>query len=118
MNRASFSQEGFFGQDFTAIFGIGIDIGDKWIVFAKAGIDSNRAQLPTENNPFDTWVIPGKNTDFESVGFEYYPLGSRNVRLHLCGSHNNIDGMDMYQANVGFTWKVNLLNIKKQKNQE
>ena len=118
MNRASFKQKGFFGQDFTAIFGIGVDIGDKWIVFAKAGIDSNRAQLPSETNPFDTWVTPGKNTDFESIGFEYYPLGSKNVRLHLCGSHNNIDGFDMYQANIGFTWKVNLLNIKKQKNQE
>ena len=117
MNRASFQQKDFFGQDFTAIFGIGVDIGDKWIVFAKAGLDYNRAQLPTETHPFDMYVIPGKNTDFESIGFEYYPLGSRNVRLHLCGSRNNVDGANMYQANVGFTWKVNLLNIKKNNQQ-
>lgn len=113
LNRASFEQKQFFGQDITAIYGIGVDIGDKWIVFAKAGYDFNKAQLPNAD-PFDTYVEPGMKVDFESVGFEYYPIGDRSLRLHLCGSHTSVDGDSKFQANVGLTWKVNLLNaIKK-----
>ena len=113
LNRASFEQEQFFGQDITAIYGIGVDIGKKWIVFAKAGYDFNQAQLPNATNPYDTYVEPGKKVDFESVGFEYYPLVDRSVRLHLCGSHTSSDGIHKYQANLGLTWKVDLLNLKK-----
>ena len=54
-----------------------------------------------------------KKVDFESLGFEYYPLGDRNIRLHLCGSHTSVDGVSKFQANLGLTWKVNLLNLKK-----
>ena len=111
-NRASFEQEKFFGQDITAIYGIGVDIGKKWIVFAKAGYDFNQAQLPNAD-PFDTYVEPGKKVDFESLGFEYYPLGDRSVRLHLCGSHTSVDGESKFQANLGLTWKVDLLHMKK-----
>lgn len=113
-NRASFEQEQFFGQDITAIYGIGFDIGEKWIVFAKAGYDFNKAQLPTATNPYDTYVEPGKKVDFESLGFEYYPMGDRSLRLHLCGSHTNVDGASKFQANLGLTWKIDLLHaIKK-----
>ena len=117
-NRASFEQERFFGQDITAIYGIGIDIGKKWIVFAKAGYDFNQAQLPNTDDhsqePYDQYVVPGKKVDFESLGFEYYPLGDRSVRLHLCGSHTSVDGESKFQANLGLTWKINLLNLMKQ----
>ncbi len=109
LNRASFEQEQFFGQDITAIYGIGVDIGPKWIVFAKAGYDFNKAQLPNAD-AYDTYVEPGKKVDFESVGFEYYPMGDRSLRLHLCGSHTSVDGEAKFQANIGLTWKVNLLH--------
>ena len=112
INRASFEQEKFFGQDITAIYGIGVDIGKKWIVFAKAGYDFNQAQLPN-TEAYDQYVTPGKKVDFESLGFEYYPLGDRNIRLHLCGSHTSVDGVSKFQANLGLTWKINLLNMKK-----
>ena len=113
-NRASFEQEHFFGQDITAIFGIGVDIGKKWIVFAKAGYDYNRAQLPnTDVYVYDQYVVPGKKVDFESLGFEFYPLSDRSLRLHLCGSHSCADGLHKFQGNLGLTWKVNLLNLIK-----
>ena len=112
LNRASFKQEQFFGQDITAIFGIGVDIGPKWIVFAKAGYDFNQAQLPN-TEAYDQYVIPGKKVDFESLGFEYYPMGDRSLRLHLCGSHTSVDGVSKFQGNLGLTWKVNLLNLSK-----
>ena len=116
-NRASFQQEHFFGQDITAIFGIGVDIGSKWIVFAKAGYDYTKAQLPnTEtHDQYDQYITPGKNVNFESLGFEFYPLSDRSLRLHLCGSHTNVDGASKFQANLGLTWKVDLLHafIKK-----
>ena len=112
LNRASFKQEQFFGQDITAIFGIGVDIGTKWIVFAKAGYDFNQAQLPN-TEAYDQYVIPGKKVDFESLGFEYYPMGDRSLRLHLCGSHTSVDGVSKFQGNLGLTWKVNLLNLTK-----
>ena len=109
INRASFEQKQFFGQDLTAIYGIGVDIGPKWIVFAKAGYDFNQAQLPN-TEAYDQYVTPGKKVDFESLGFEYYPMGDRNLRLHLCGSHTSVDGINMFQANLGLTWKVDLLH--------
>ena len=108
-NRASFEQEKFFGQDITAIFGIGVDLGKKWIVFAKAGYDFNQAQLPNAD-PFDTYVEPGKKVDFESLGFEFYPMGDRSLRLHLCSSHTSVDGESKFQGNLGLTWKIDLLN--------
>ena len=109
INRASFEQSQFFGQDLTAIYGVGVDIGDKWIVFAKAGLDFNQAQLPN-TEPYDQYVTPGKKVDFESLGFEYYPMGDRSLRLHLCGSHTSVDGISKFQANLGLTWKVDLLH--------
>ena len=116
-NRASFEQERFFGQDITAIYGIGVDIGKKWIVFAKAGYDFNQAQLPNTDDhtqeAYDQYVVPGKKVDFESLGFEYYPMGDRSLRLHLCGSHTSVDGESKFQANLGLTWKVDLLHLKK-----
>ena len=114
INRASFEQKQFFGQDITAIFGIGFDIGKRWIVFAKAGYDYNQAQLPnTEVYAYDQYITPGKKVHFESLGFEFYPIVDRNLRLHLCGSHTNVDGVSKFQANLGLTWKINLLNLAK-----
>ena len=109
INRASFEQTQFFGQDLTAIYGIGVDIGSKWIVFAKAGYDFNQAQLPN-TEVYDQYVTPGKKVDFESVGFEFYPMGDRSLRLHLCGSHTSVDGESKFQGNLGLTWKVDLLH--------
>jgi hypothetical protein len=40
-------------------------------------------------------------------------MGDRSLRLHLCGSHTSSDGISKFQANLGLTWKVNLLNLKK-----
>ncbi len=114
LNRASFEQDRFFGQDITAIYGVGVDIGKKWIVFAKAGYDFNEAQLPNAD-PFDIYIMPGKKVDFESVGFEYYPLKERDLRLHLCGSHTSVDGDSKFQANIGLTWKVKLIDPEKKK---
>ncbi len=59
-------------------------------------------------------MTPGKKVDFESLGFEYYPIGDRSLRLHLCGSHTSVDGISKYQANLGLTWKVDLLHLKKE----
>ena len=112
INRASFKQEQFFGQDITAIYGIGVDIGPKWIVFAKAGYDYNPAGLPNAS-AYDPNAVPMEKVDFESIGFEYYPLGDRNLRLHLCGSHTSSDGDSKFQANLGLTWKIDLLHAKK-----
>jgi len=108
-NRASFEQQQFFGQDLTAIYGVGVDIGEKWIVFAKVGYDYNQAQLPN-TEAYDQYVTPGKKVDFESVGFEFYPMSDRSLRLHLCGSHTSVDGESKFQANLGLTWKVDLLH--------
>ena len=108
IHRATFDQKPFFGQEITTIFGIGVDIGKKWIVFAKAGYDYNPAGLHNIG-VYDPTDIPKEKVDFESLGFEFYPMGDRSLRLHLCGSHTSMDGIHMYQANLGLTWKVDLL---------
>ena len=115
LHRASIKQEKFFGQYVTAIFGIGVDIGPKWIVFAKAGYDYNPTGLPN-TGAYDPEAVPMEKVDFESLGFEYYPLGSRDLRLHLCGSHTSMDGESKFQGNLGITWKINLLNLLKKIN--
>ena len=112
INRGFIDKKQFFGQAITGIYGIGVDIGPKWIVFAKAGYDYNPAGVPNIG-AYDPNDIPKKNVDFESLGFEYYPMGHRNVRLHLCGSHTSVDGKSKFQANLGLTWKVDLLHINK-----
>ena len=109
-NRASFEQDHFLGQDFTALIGAGFDIGKKWIVYGKAGYDFNKAQAHTTPDPYDQYVMPGRKVDFESVGFEYYPMERRNLRVHFCGSHTNTDGQNNFQANLGLTWKIDLLH--------
>ncbi len=116
IHRAELGRQKFFGQYLTALFGIGVDIGPKWIVFAKAGYDYNPAKLPN-TGAYDPNDTPKEKVDFESIGFEYYPLTDRNLRLHLCGSHTSMDGISMFQANLGLTWKVDLLNafVKKTK---
>ena len=110
-HRANFEQK-FFGQDITAIYGIGVDIGTKWIVFAKAGYDYNPAGLH-HIGVYDPNDSPREKVDFESVGFEFYPMSSRDLRLHFCGSHTCVDGAHKFQGNLGLTWKINLLNITK-----
>lgn len=112
IHRASLGEEKFFGQYITALYGIGVDIGPKWIVFAKAGYDYNPAGLPN-TGAYDPTSTPKEKVDFESLGFEYYPMGDRSLRLHLCGSHTSMDGVSMFQANLGLTWKINLLNLTK-----
>ena len=111
IHRANFEQK-FFGQDITAIYGIGVDIGPKWIVFAKAGYDYNPAGLPNIG-VYDASDSPREKVDFESVGFEFYPMDSRDLRLHFCGSHTCVDGAHKFQGNIGLTWKINMLNILK-----
>ena len=112
IHRASIEQRQFFGQYLTAIYGIGVDIGPKWIVFAKAGYDYNPSGLP-DTGAYDPNGTPKKNVDFESLGFEYYPMGDRSLRVHLCGSRTSADGIGKYQANLGLTWKVDLLHLNK-----
>ena len=112
IHRAAIDERPFFGQYLTAIYGIGVDIGPKWIVFAKAGYDYNPAGLP-DTGAFDPEGTPKTKVDFESIGFEYYPMGDRSLRLHLCGSHTSADGIGKYQGNIGLTWKVDLLNLLK-----
>lgn len=107
-NRGSFEHGKFFGHDMTAIYGIGVDLGRRWVVFAKAGYDFNKAQPQATVNPFDLWIVPGSEVGFESIGFEFFPLVERKLRLHVCGSHANVNGQNKFQANIGLTWKVDL----------
>lgn len=106
-NRASSKNTRFLAENYTILLGAGLNIGEKWIIFAKGGFDHNSDDIIDLYNPL------GGDVHFESAGFEFYPLGSRNLRLHFCGTHTNTDDTHNYQANIGLTWKVDLLNIKK-----
>ena len=110
-NRASRKNTRFLAENYTILLGAGLNIGEKWIIFAKGGFDHNSDDIIDLYNPL------GGDVHFESAGFEFYPMSSRNLRLHFCGTHTNTDGTHNYQANIGLTWKVNLLNIKKNNQQ-
>ena len=108
-NRASSKNTRFLAENYTILLGAGLNIGQKWIIFAKGGYDHNSTDIIDLYNPL------GGDVHFESAGFEFYPLSSRNLRLHFCGTHTNTDGTHNFQGNIGLTWKVDLLHafIKK-----
>ena len=84
-------------------------VNEKWNIFTHASYDANGGAIdPTVQIGTDIWRVGG--------GFEYFPTGKRNVRLHAATAYTFGEAMPsgalqnggfMFQA--GLTWRVNLL---------
>jgi hypothetical protein len=65
-------------------------------------------------------VLPGTNIRRAGLGFEYYPLANKSLRIHLygfriLGDNANIAGTLVNNQNIfgiGLKWNLDLLSFK------
>lgn len=116
-NRAASGQT-FLFRDVTVIGELGWNINEHWQTHLKYTYDVNKSGTDK-----DCLVLNGTEMNSISAGAEYYPLKKDrwSLRLHAnigyyWGTNTNPD--DFMQrntlfANVGLTFHINLLNLKK-----
>lgn len=76
---------------------------DKLDIFVKGGYDDNSINyVNTLNNPF-VYRDPYK---YVGGGVEYYPLDSKDLRLHCVYYYNNED--KIHNLDLGATWKLSV----------
>ena len=116
MNRSMPKDPSFF-LDFTVVGKFMYDICDHVSVFAKASHDHNKI-----NSSGDPSVMPGTSITRAGGGFEFFPLKqNKDLRIHavFCktfGSNGNPNGAlvdKQTYANIGLSWRMNLLSFKK-----
>lgn len=107
MDRFDFENK---GMSFSSMLDISWAVNEKWNLFTHASLDGNDCIIdPTVSAGTDIWRVGG--------GFEYFPTGKRNVRIHAATAYTFgkalptgalQKGQFMFQA--GLTWRVNLLS--------
>lgn len=117
MNRYA-SHQKFFLADCSLIAEIGYNLSPAWRLHAKYTYDVNN----TSSNA-DMYVLPGTELHMAGGGIEFFPLKRKrtSLRLHAdCyGSWGrNSNAADIMQnkttvLNLGVTWDMNLLRLKK-----
>lgn len=117
MNRAS-SHQTFFFKDMSVMGELKFRPADKWSVFAKATYDVNKSGTDA-----DITVLDGTELKMVGAGVEFMPfVNARHiVRFHATGFYSwgrNANSADLMQsktlfANVGVTWYMNLLSLKR-----
>ena len=76
---------------------------EKLDIFVKGGYDDNSINyVNTLNNPF-VYRDPYK---YVGGGVEYYPLDSKDLRLHCVYYYNNED--KIHNLDLGATWKLSV----------
>lgn len=106
MDRFDFENK---AMSFSSMLDVSWAVNEKWNIFTHASYDVNGGAIdPTVQIGTDIWRVGG--------GFEYFPTGKRNVRLHAATAYTFGEAMPsgalqnggfMFQA--GLTWRVNLL---------
>lgn len=117
MNRAA-SHQAFWAKDCSVVAELAYKPAAAWRIHAKATYDVNHSGTDA-----DLTVANGTELTMMGGGLEYYPIrGNRNsLRLHAAAYYawgKNSNTADLMQnktlfANVGVTWNMNILNIKK-----
>lgn len=111
MNRAA-SGQAFFLRDCSVIGELSYCPAQKWRLLAKASYEVNHADKAA-----DLCVMPGTELTRVGAGVEYFPLGSKDLRLHAyyCrswGTNTNPDGImqdNEDRAGIGLTWRIHIL---------
>ena len=86
------------GFDGSVVARLEYRIHGQWLLFAKGGWDLNEAvNVDPDGIAYDLTVAPGTRYLYGGGGVEYFPLGNRNLRLHLVGWADDR------------SWKLNLL---------
>lgn len=111
MNRASEGKD-FLAKDFTLVGRLAYQPTTKWNMYVKGTWDVNK----TESSA-DYVVTPGTDIVRVGGGVEYYPLASKNIRLH--GNYSYSVGTNtqpnpfvrdrLSMLNLGVTWRLKIL---------
>lgn len=117
MNRAS-SHQVFFGKDMSVMAELQYKPTSKWNIFGKYTYDVNKSGTDA-----DFTVLNGTELNMVGAGVEFMPfVNACNVlRFHATGfyswGHNANEGNLMqdntFTCNVGVTWYMNLLSLKR-----
>ncbi len=117
MNRAS-SHQTFFFKDMSVMAEVQYKPDGKWNIFGKYTYDVNKSGTAA-----DFTVLNGTELNMVGAGVEFMPfVNARHVlRFHASGFYSwgrNANDADMMQnktftANVGVTWYMNLLSLKR-----
>lgn len=117
MNRAA-SHQGFLFKDCTVVGDLSFMPTDRWRIHAKYTYDVNHSGTSA-----DCIVLDGTEISMAGAGVEFYPLRKErtSLRVHAAAFYSwgrNANAADLMQsktlfANVGLTWNMNLLNIKR-----
>ncbi|MDE6577285.1 MAG: OprO/OprP family phosphate-selective porin [Muribaculaceae bacterium] len=117
MNRAA-GHQAFLFKDCSAIGEVSFAPDSRWRIHAKMTYDVNHSGTDA-----DMTVLNGTELTMAGGGVEFYPLlkNRTSLRLHATAYYSwgkNANSADVMQSktflgNVGITWDMNLLNIKR-----
>lgn len=117
MNRAS-SHQSFLFKDCTVVGEVAFNPTNRWRIHAKGTYDVNHSGTAA-----DALVQNGTELTMAAAGVAYYPLlkDRTSLRLHADIAYSwgkNANSADLMQhgttlAQVGVTWQMNFLNIKR-----
>ena len=117
MNRAA-SHQTFFFKDCSVVGEVSFAPNSRWRIHAKMTYDVNHSGTEADYN-----VLNGTELTMAGAGVEFYPLikDKTDLRIHASAYYSwgkNANSADVMQqktllANIGLTWNMNFLNIKR-----
>lgn len=117
MNRAA-AHQAFLFKDCSVIGELSFAPNERWRIHAKMTYDVNHS-----GREADLTVLDGTELTMAGGGVEFYPLlkNRTSLRLHATAYYSwgtNANSGDVMQnktflGNIGITWDMNLLNIKR-----
>ena len=112
LNRAS-SHQTFLFRDCTVVGELSYQPSQRVNVFVKASYDVNKS-----GNDADLMVHDGTELTSMGMGFEYFPLKNKDLRIHAnysytWGSNSHSNGIlhdKQSLIDLGLTWRMNIIN--------
>ena len=119
LQRAAVGGHPFFFKDFSIVGEVAYRPSKHVNIWGKCTYDVNKS-----GSAADLLVLDGTELTSLGGGVDYFPLKNENIRIHAhafytFGVNPNADGtLKGKQAffNVGATWRIDLLNLKRQDN--
>ena len=124
IDRFSGKQKHFF-SDWSAILKAILSVG-KWNICTKVGYERNDASNIDPNwkeewntlvsadhiGSYDLVLPAGNDYLYAGFGFEYFPLGNDNLRLHFAYFGDNHDRV--HNFDIGVTWRFKIYKRQQQ----
>lgn len=110
LNRAAASQRQKLFSDFSVIGKVIWSVG-KWNICTKVGYEENDiANVDASGRAYDSVITPGTEYFYGGFGFEYFPLGSDKIRLHIAYFRDN--SLHINNISAGLKWRFDAIRKK------